>query len=409
MKIFSNMPDPELLGSKNPLYMDEPVIRVNAHFHTPYSFSAFENIEEIFALAAEDNVSVLGINDFITTAGYGEFADLAEKNHRFPLFNIEFMGLIPDAQKKGIRINDPDNPGRIYLCGKGLINADKLCAENQLKLKLVFNESLKQTREMVKKLNRHLAWHKAPFRLDFDIIQKNYTKGLVRERHIAKALRLELKKYFNETHDLKKFLLKIYKGKKQEADLADPAALDNELRSILLKKGGPAYVAESPSAFLSVEAIRNLILDAGGIPCYPVLLDDAKGNFTEFEKNYNELYQQLIELKIFSIELIPARNNLWFLKEFVEFFIQRQMVVTFGTEHNTPKKAPLSVTCRDGIPLTEELNIVNYEGACIIAAHQYLLSRNEEGYLKKNGVPHFDKRERMTNLGDAVIRWFIAH
>ena len=78
-------------------------------------------METIFRLAKDENIAVLGINDFFVTDGYKAFRKGSVRNKIFPLFNIEFIGLLKEEQKKGIRINDPNNPGRIYFCGKGLI------------------------------------------------------------------------------------------------------------------------------------------------------------------------------------------------------------------------------------------------------------------------------------------------
>ena len=92
----------------------------NGHIHTPYSFSAFSDMETIFRMAREEKIAVLGINDFYVSDGYDEFHKGCIANRIFPLFNIEFIGLLKEEQKKGIRINDPNNPGRIYFSGKGL-------------------------------------------------------------------------------------------------------------------------------------------------------------------------------------------------------------------------------------------------------------------------------------------------
>lgn len=77
-------------------------------------------MDEIFRMAARENIAALGINDFYITSGYNAFHKGCVENGIFPLFNIEFTGLLEEEQKKGIRINDPNNPGRIYFCGKGL-------------------------------------------------------------------------------------------------------------------------------------------------------------------------------------------------------------------------------------------------------------------------------------------------
>jgi len=48
-------------------------LTVNAHLHTPYSFSAFTDIRQIFEMAQKENIAVLGINDFFVTDGYDSF------------------------------------------------------------------------------------------------------------------------------------------------------------------------------------------------------------------------------------------------------------------------------------------------------------------------------------------------
>ena len=65
------------------------VHEVNGHFHTPYSFSAFRDLRQVFDMAREEQVKILGINDFYTMAGYEEFQDLA----------VDYK-LIPDVQHR---------------------------------------------------------------------------------------------------------------------------------------------------------------------------------------------------------------------------------------------------------------------------------------------------------------------
>ena len=47
----------------------------NGHIHTPYSFSAFSDLDSLFLMAKNENVSLLGINDFYVTDGYSAFYD----------------------------------------------------------------------------------------------------------------------------------------------------------------------------------------------------------------------------------------------------------------------------------------------------------------------------------------------
>ncbi len=151
--IFTTFPEPEELLT---WYKDQPknsVPEINGHIHTPHSFSAFSNVEQPFLLAKKEGVSVLGINDFYTTDGYDEFAEMAQKHKIFPLFNIEFMALQNDLQEAGIRVNDPNNPGRTYFSGKGFRQPARMSEASFKKVKDLQEESNHQTYEMVEKLN----------------------------------------------------------------------------------------------------------------------------------------------------------------------------------------------------------------------------------------------------------------
>ena len=406
MNIFQNFPsEHQLINQFGNPFLSSP-LEVNAHFHTPYSFSAFESIHEIFERAESENVDVLGINDFITTFGYVEFNELAHRYKKFPIFSIEFMGLLKEAQQKGIRINDPNNPGRIYFCGKGLAFPESFNENSRALLQQVFDESNHQTELMTEKLNLYLQEIRAPFQLDFDNIRLNYSKGMVRERHLAKALRKEIEKHFQDEAAIKEFLNSLYSGKATGHHPDNPFQLDNELRSNLLKKGGAAFVEENEKAFLSLEQILKIILDAKGIPCYPVLLDDPQGNYTEFESDPERLFIELAKRKIYAVELIPGRNQIQHLNKFVQFFSEKGFIITMGTEHNTPEMIPMKIYGRNQEPLDKGLKAIVYYGACIIAAHQFLVAKGKEGYLTKEGFPRLEKQDEFVTLGNAVIRYF---
>ncbi len=74
---------------------------VNTHIHTPYSFSSFESISQAVSMAKQQNISVLGINDFNTTEGYDEFASACEQFGVYPLFNIELVSLNQEDRGEG--------------------------------------------------------------------------------------------------------------------------------------------------------------------------------------------------------------------------------------------------------------------------------------------------------------------
>ncbi|MDR1562759.1 MAG: hypothetical protein LBS54_06735 [Dysgonamonadaceae bacterium] len=359
---------------------------VNAHLHTPYSFSAFNSLTEALDKAKEENVKVAGINDFYTTDGYIEWRDEALKRGIYPMFNIEFISLQEDDLKAGIRVNDPNNPGRTYISGKGLKCPPVLPEPFATELLEVRNQSDIQTREMCGKLNQILDRNNAAFNLDYEYIRQTQTKGMVRERHLAKALRIATCEHFDgNSVAISTFLEKLFGGKKPKSEISNHAAIENEIRGNLLKSGGEAFVPETPEAFLPLEKVRRIIIAGGGIPTYPLLADDANGNFTDFEQDVETLAKTLIERKIFSVEFITTRNSIEILEKYAGYLFKNNFVVTFGSEHNTPAMEPVELFARGGAPLTPILREINYKSACIIAAHQELVRNRRHGYIDAEG------------------------
>ena len=175
---------------------DKKLPNVNGHVHTPYSFSSFEAISQIFELAEKEDVEVIGINDFFVADGYDQFYNSAVKARKFPLFNVEFIGLIPAFQQKGITVNDPNNPGRIYFSGKGLNYPYSVSEENAKFLQGLFEESQVQVKEMVEKADQLLQAIDADLTLTYKGVKGAYAKELVRERHIATAIRSLVNEHF---------------------------------------------------------------------------------------------------------------------------------------------------------------------------------------------------------------------
>jgi hypothetical protein len=391
-----------LTGISVPKYRE-----ANGHIHTPYSFSAFPELETAFKMACDEKIAVLGINDFYVTDGYDAFHNGCITNNIFPLFNIEFIGLLPEEQKNGIRINDPNNPGRIYFSGKGLDYPFKTGWLQNRQLKSVKKESQNQVKAMIAKLNELIRQDNPSLTLSYDTIKKSFAHDLVRERHIAKALRDLAVKTFQEPEDQLNFLESLYGGKKSKTGLSNAAALENEIRSNLLKSGGTAFVEEDADSFLELKKIIKIIIRSGGIPCYPVLLDDPSGKCTEFESEPEKLFLSLKKLGIECIELIPGRNDFNILKDFVEFFYNKGFIITFGTEHNTPEMIPLTVSARDSVPLDESLKKIAWEGVCIIAAHQYLRADGRQGYVLPDGTHSLKQKRELATLGQLVIEYFL--
>lgn len=385
-------------------------VDVNAHLHTPYSFSAFDKLTDALDRAVNENVKVVGINDFYSMDGYKEWNDGCIQRKLFPLFNIEFISLQEEDQAAGIRVNDPNNPGRTYLSGKGLACPPILPEPYASQLARVCAETHEQVKQMCAKLNELLAEQQTGIVLDFEWIEKNLTGGSIRERHLAKALRMKAYETFGEENQetLTAFFTKLFGGKPLKSKLSNVAGVENEIRGNLLKSGGAAFVAETPAAFLPMEDVRKIILAAGGIPTYPFLADDANGNFTQFEADVRATAAELKKRGIFSVEFITTRNSVEVLERYAGYLHDSGFVVTFGSEHNTPAMEPIELFARGGVPLTPRLRQIGYEGACVVAAHQDIVQSGMQGYVDSRGVADIDKRDEYVAYGDKVIKAVIG-
>lgn len=356
------------------------IIDVNAHMHTPYSFSAFNGVDQALDMACEEGVGVVGINDFYTLEGYGEWKEGCQKRHLCPIMGIEFISLNSEDQAAGLRVNDPNNPGRTYISGKGLAYPVILKGEEARLLSDVREESNAQVERMCAKLNAHLDAVGAGFNLDFQTIVKELTKGSVRERHLAKALRLAVEAHVKDETGRAAAYERIFSGSPLKAAQDNVAAVENEIRSKLLKAGGAAFVPEDPKAFLPMETVCQIIRAAGGIPTYPFLADNAKGEFTDFEGDLQKAADILKKRGFNSVEFITTRNTTKVLEEYSDYLMDEGFTVTFGSEHNTPALEPIKLRTSDHPEgLSEKLRRTNFRGACKVVAHQAGLDSEDAG------------------------------
>ncbi len=384
-----------LLAAKNKSADSTDTIRINNHVHTPWSYSSFNTVDDVIKQAKQEDIKVLGINDFNTVAGYGEWADKCLDNNIFPLFNIEMIGLDKANMSSGLHINDPGNPGRTYISGKALAYPSQMSETNAESLKRIIEQSNGQLEEMTQKVNMLLQNIKPGLQLDYARLLKENTRGMVRERHLAGAIRSLI-------HSDRVFM-ELLGSEYKSIDKSNFARVENLIRSRLLKAGGEAFIPEDPEIFIDPLEIRDIILDAGGIPTYPFLADHNNGSYTDFEKDREEAAIRLIEKGFYSVEFIPLRNDYKLFREYALFLNEQGFIVTFGTEHNAPGYAPLEVKAGGDVSLDEDLCKINMEGAAILASHQYLTWKEGKGYLTESGSPKVEEKQEYIELGKKLI------
>ena len=97
------------------------------------------------------------------------------------------------------------------------------------------------------------------------------------------------------------------------------------------------------------------------------------------------LAERVLARGIHAAELIPIRNQPAVVDAYVAAFREAGIVVTAGTEHNTPARIPLEPRCADGsLPSAAALEAFR-EGTCVVAAHQHLRASGRPGYVDAEG------------------------
>ena len=103
----------------------------NTHIHLPPNFSAFESVQQAIDLAAKEDIGLLGVSNYYDYEVYGDFVERAQVKGIFPLFGLEIICMQDDLRTAGVKVNDPGNPGKTYVCGKGITRFGQMTDEAQ--------------------------------------------------------------------------------------------------------------------------------------------------------------------------------------------------------------------------------------------------------------------------------------
>lgn len=389
--------------------------RVNSHMHLPPNFSAFQTVQQAVELADQQNVRVVGVTNYYDYRVYGEFSSLARQKKIFPLYGLEIISLVDAMVKGGVKINDPGNPGRLYICGKGVTKFDPAPAEGAAILSKIRKNDETRMRQMVEKAGAVFA--KAGCALGVTeasvkqmIVARHHCDPelvYLQERHIAQAFQEAI--FGQVPAERRGDVLARVCGVAPKAPVTDAVKTQNEFRSNFLRAGKPAFVVET---FVSDDEARRMILSMGGIPCYPTLADGASP-MSPYEAPVESLIKNLRGLGVTMAEFIPIRNSPEVLSRYVKAMRAAGLAVVGGTEHNTLDLIPIEPTCLKGTPVPDEVKRIFWEGACVVAAHQFLTLHGQAGFVESAGRPNGAYRsdeawiQEFAKLGAAVIdRYF---
>ena len=364
--------------------------KANTHIHLPPNFSAFESVEQAVRLAAEQGVGVLGAGNYYDYRVYGDFAALARANRIFPLFGLEIISLDEDLRKRGFKINDPGNPGKMYLCGKGITRFGDMTPQAREILDMIRRNDSARMAKVVERLAAVFAERGLDTGLSEDavidmIVRRHGSPrdaAYLQERHVCQAFQerlFEMVPAEKRIETLNRIL-----GAPTKAGPTDHVGIQNDIRSHLLKTSKPAYVEET---FVNQSQAFRLILELGGIPCYPTVADGVTP-ICPFEEPIEKLIANIQAMNVHCAEFIPIRNKPETLWAYVKAMRAAGIVVTAGTEHNTLDLIPIEPRCLGGAAVPEDAQEIFWEGACVVAAHQHLVLYGMIGFVDGNGKPN---------------------
>ncbi len=376
---------------------------VNTHVHFPPNFSAFSTVEDAVAAAAAEDAGAVGISNFFDQQVYARFAEQAAAAGIVPLYGLEFITLDDDLAAAGIRVNDPANPGRMYLCGKGISPFKEKSPEAARIAAEIRQGNDRRATEMVARLADWFAGCGLDTGLTAASVAQDVAASAgvpvewvsLQERHVAQAFQGALAAL--PAAERAAVLERAYGGP-SKVDIDDAVALQGELRSRLIKAGTPGFVAEVPLSF--ADAYRY-VLEMDGIPTYPTLADGVSP-VCPFEEPAGQLARQLLARGIHAAELIPIRNTVACVDAYVKAFTDAGMVVMGGTEHNTLDRIPIEVACVDG-PVSEVAKRAFWEATCVVAAHQHEVAAGRRGYVDPSGARTEVRTDDLVALGAGLI------
>jgi hypothetical protein len=365
----------------------------NCHIHTSESFSVFRSPAEAVWQAAREGIAVLGINDHYTTAGHEEFRRACQVAGIAAGFSLEAVAVDRDAAETGLKLNDPDNPGRIYLCGKGITRYPLDSSPEMHNLARMRTALDRRNREITAKVAELFKDRLGADGPTWENVLALTPRGNATERHVAFAVLLRLREIATNQGKPLAEIMATCCGTAPPAE-GDDATLQIFLRSKLLKAGAPCFVREDPDAFVSVADLRKIFLAFGSIPTYPVLGNPVLAG----EQNIEALLDRLETMGFYAIEVIPHRNTRERLAEIVFAAQQRWWPVFNGTEHNTPESRPLL----DPFALDPEFEPRFRQSTALLLGHQRLVAQGAQGFVDQEGMPTIsDAKARFEKFSQA--------
>ena len=356
---------------------------INLHVHTNESFSVFRSPAEAVWQAYQEDIEYFGIDDHYTTAGHEEFGLACEIARIKAVFSLEAKAMDPDALAKGIRINDPTNPGRVYLIGKGVSRELKPGSKSHTLLRSVREAIQRRNRTIVERLNTHAVEKGHAMDLTYSEVQALTPRGNATERHAIQAFCETVDSLAGCPEERKRIYETLLSTEMDEERLQKPWEVQAIARAQLIRSGMPCYVKEDSEAFPTLEGLIRIYLDYGAIPTYSIMANPL----TKGEEDIEALTRKVKQQGLVAFEMFDFRGTAdERVREIMAIAGDHGYPVFIGSENNTKELFPLT----GKIGQSPEYYSYFRESADCVLGHQLLSDLCDFGYVTPEGKPRFD-------------------
>jgi hypothetical protein len=372
---------------------------INLHVHTNQSFSYFRSPVEAVWHAYNQGIKYFGINDHYTIDGHSEFRSACEIMKLKATFSVEAVAMDQDRLRRKRRFNDPDNPGRIYIIGKG-VACDLEEESREQKILQTMRDSIRErNKKITEKMNKYCDDKGCAVDLSYSDVRSLTPRGNTTERHVAQAFCEKINSLYPDINMRQSIYKKLLDTDIDEETLSDAANLQTIVRAKLVKNSMPCYVEESSRAFTTIKNLVDIHRKYGAIPSYGLM----GGPITEEEEDLEELVDTVTGFGMFAFDMFEFRTELNRAKEIIEIAAFYGIPVFIGTEHNTKTLMPLTGEIGKAPEAYEYLK----KSADFILGHQLMSHLCGFGYLNEKGIPRIEDRVEglnfFSNIGDMEL------
>ena len=356
---------------------------INLHVHTNESFSVFRSPTEAVWYAYQEGVEYFGINDHYTTAGHEEFRLACEIARIKAIFSIEAKAMDSDALERGIRINDPINPGRVYLIGKGLTRRLKPGGKSYTLFRSVREAIQKRNEKIVERLNSHAAEKGYSLNLSYADVLSLAPRRNATERHAIQAFCERADSLVNSLDERKQIYRSLLNADIDDETLQTTWGLQAIARAKLIRSGMPCFVEEDSGAFPTVEGLIDIYRGYGAVPTYSIMANPL----TKGEEDIEALTKKVKKLGLYAFDMFDFRGtDDERVREIMEVADDYGYPVFIGSENNTKQRSPLTGK------IAQSPAYYGYfrKSADFLLGHQLLSELCAFGYVDSEGKPRFE-------------------